>query len=482
MSIKALFSSKSTPLIWLAMFSSSAIAADAPEVSEPMNIPVQVTSAPIISASTNNAEILRQQRQDLAIKKINVFRSAVRNSTVTKGFFSRFTTSAISPIDAELLRDMNQFTLQFIAMPETAEVFHLKAIIQQRNENYPAAALNWVLIQALYPNSPFAIDAAKQLKELSSGALDEQRVLLTNMTKTIPTLQGDHDQRLADFLQYLGKLSDAKFAPAIMAEAAAFLVSNQSFLREDLIEHAIARQAMLVDNQVASYHFNRLLTFYPDSPLRPDSLWSLGTLQRKGMKQFDLAIQSYSKLIEQYPDSGEAKFAIEALAQLYAEDLNDYPNALKTNQAIVEKYGTDPVVLRSMQNIALIYQNKVNEPAKAIESYLKIAAIFKGGEALDALIKAEKIAAGVTKNWKQAIDINNQIIGLVPSTEEAAKALFANGDMAENRLGDKELAKKYYADLVSRHPTHPLAKNANDRLTALTPPIESNQKSTPFAK
>jgi len=376
------------------------------------------------------------------------------------------------------LRDMNQFTLRYIALPETAEVFHLKGLVHQRSENYPAAALDWLLVQVIYPDSPFAIEAAKQLKELNNDALKKQGVLLSNMAKNIATLKGDRDQRIAGFMQYLGKLGETDFAPAIMAESEAFLLSNETFLKEDLVEHAIARQAMLVDNQIAIYHFNRLLAFYPDSTLRADSLWSLGSLQRKGIKQFELAAKSFTKLLEQYPDSQEAKFAIESLAQMYADDMNDFPNALKTHQAIVAKYIDDPLVLRSLNSTALIYQNKTNEPAKAIDSYLKIADIFKGGEALVALIKAENIAALSTKNWKQAIEINNRIINLVPTTEESAKALFANGDIAEKKLNDKEQAKKYFADLVARQPAHPLAKDANDRLNTLNPPAAAQPKAS----
>jgi len=402
----------------------------------------------------------------------------VRTTTKTKTFFSRLVSSSANPIDVELLRDMNQFTLRYIALPETAEVFHLKGLVHQRSENYPAAALDWLLVQVIYPDSPFAIEASKQLKELNSDALKKQGVLLTNMTKNIATLSGDRDQRIAGFMQYLGKLGEADFAPAIMAESEAFLISNETFLKEDLVEHAIARQAMLIDNQIAIYHFNRLLAFYPDSTLRADSLWSLGSLQRKGIKQFELAAKSFTKLLEQYPDSQEAKFAIESLAQMYADDMNDFPNALKTHQTIIAKYIDDPLVLRSLNSAALIYKNKTNEPAKAVDSYLKIADIFKGGEALVALIKAEEIAAGSTRNWTQAIEINNRIITLVPTTEESAKALFANGDIAEKQLNDKEQAKKYYTDLVARHPSHPLAKNANDRLNAFNPPAAAQPKTS----
>lgn len=421
-------------------------------------------------AGTSNAEILRQINQDLIVHKINVFRSTVRTTTTVKNtnFFSRLVSSPANLIDAELLADMNQFTQRNLARPETAEVFHLKALVHQRDEKYYAAALDWLMLQVIYPDSAFAIEAAKQLKELSNDTLKKQAGVIANLAQAIPTLKGDRDQRIAQFLLQFNKLGEEGFASAVISEGEAFLFSNETYLSEDLIEHVIARQAMLVDNQIAIYHFNKLLTFYPTSTTRTDSLWSLANLQRKGMKQFDQAAKTYSKLITEFPDTTESKWALEVLAKMYEDDLKDYSNALKTHAAIVAKYNEEPIVLRSLNAMALLYQNKTNEPAKAIERYLKIADTFKGGEALDALIKAEKVAV-ISKNWKPAFEINTRITNLVPKTEEAAKALFGNADIAENQLNDKASAIKLYSSLIAQYPTHPLANDAAKRLAILAP-------------
>jgi len=50
------------------------------------------------------------------------------------------------------------------------------------------------------------------------------------------------------------------------------------------------------------------------------------------------------------------------------------------------------VVLRGLQALARIYQDKTHQPVQAIETYRKLAEIFKGKEGLEALTKAEKLA------------------------------------------------------------------------------------------
>lgn len=433
---------------------------------------VEVSSAAAQSTTAEqgatNAEILRQLNQDLVSKRINLFRSSVRTSTKSKSFFSRLMASPVGLMDSELLSEMNQFTARYLAQPETAEVFYLKGQVHQRNELYQAAALDWLLVQVIYPESSFAVEAAKSLNALSADALRKQSALLAEMTQKLATLkETDREQRLAAYLRYLGNLSDEKFAAPIAAECSAFLSGNQSYLREDQIVHATARQAMLFDNQVALYHFNKVLSLYPNSSLRTDSLWSIAHVQRHGLKQYDEAEKSYLKLIGQYPDAPETKLAYEALASLYDEDMRDYPNASKTYLTLLEKYPGDPVALRSLQALALLYQNKTNQPANAIEMYLKLADATKGNEALEALSKAEKISLGM-RNWKQAIEINDRISALAPQSEHAASALYDNAVLTENKLGDKEAAKKRYSDFVSRYPTHPLVADANKRLAALT--------------
>lgn len=441
----------------------------------------EAATAPVQAAVSGDSAKLRQMQADLALKKIDVFRTTVRTTTAAKGMFARLISSSVSLIDTDLLLEMNRFTERHLNLPETAEVFHLKGLVHHRTDNFHAAALDWMMLQVIYPDSSFAAEAGKRLKELSGDQLKKNAPQLKEMSAKIATLQGSRDQRIATFLQYLGTLNEEKFAAPIIAECSAFLASNETWLGEDVIEHALARQAMLIDNQIAIYHFNKLLAFYPDSPLRPDSLLSMGHVQRKGLKFYDQAAKSYARLIEQYPESSETKLGYEALANMYEEEMRDNPNALKTYDAIVAKYKDDAVVLRALRASALIYQNKTSQPAKAVESYIKISETFKGMDALDALNKASKIATNSLRDWKMAMEINDRIIALVPNTDDAAKALYANAELLENKLNDKEQAKKVYNDFLTRHPDHGLAKDAAKRLAALNPPPAAAAPAAPAA-
>jgi tetratricopeptide (TPR) repeat protein len=410
---------------------------------------------------------LHKQRLQQAYKKIELLRAEVKATTEKKGFLSSMFSSAVKPVDTNLLAEMGSFIDQFPELAETAEVYHLKAQVHRRIESYHAAALDWLMLLSAYQDSKFAAEAQKGLKELSANKLKKQAATISAMTENTASLKGDRDQRVAAFLIFLGASNDADFAAPIAAECAAFLVHNRTYIDEDRIVHAQARQQMLINNEVAAYHFNKLLALYPASPLRPDSLLSLGTIQRKGLKQYDQASASFKAVIEKHPDSDEAKRAYESLANMYDEDMHDYPNATKTYDAIVVRYKDDPVVLRSLQAQALIYQDRTSQPMQAIASYRKLAETFKGKEGLDALLKAEKLALLTIRDWKLSIEINERIIAAYPDNDEAVKALFNNAEIHENKLKDREEAIKLYEQVIDRHPKHTLASDAKERIKSL---------------
>ena len=423
---------------------------------------------------------LRTAQQNLVMQKVDVFRTTVKNTAPTKNIFSRLMSSATNPIDADLMNEMQSFTERFPDFPETAEVFHLMAQVHLRTDNYSAAALDWLVLRTAYPNSSFNKEAGKQLQALAADDLKKHAETLKTWSAQVDKLKGEREERLANMLKYLGGNTEKDFASSIADACASFLVSNQSWLQEDVIEHAYARQAILLDAQIALYHLEKMLALYPASPLRADSILSIGDVQRKSLKAFEPAAKSYAKLIEQFPDATETKQAYESLAAMYDEDMRDYPKALKTYDTIVKKYKDEPIVLRALRAMANIQQNKSSQPAQAIESNIKIAEIFKGADGLEALLVAERIANFTTRDWKVAIDINNRIITLSPQHEEAVKAQFNNADITENKLNDKESSKKMYEDFVAKYPGHSLAKDANRRLEAINKALASaTQQTTP---
>jgi tetratricopeptide (TPR) repeat protein len=458
-----------------------------------VSVPVQKsaesvpTPPPIIE---NEAPSFKTTRAKLAPQKIELFRATIKDTTQEKGVFSRMFSADGNPIDTELLADMRQFTEMHAGLPQTDEVLYLKSAVHQRIKNYPAAALDLIMLKVMYPQSSFVPAANKQLRELSADQLEKVAAVITKLNQKADSLNGDMDQRTGEFLEFLGTFREEIFAAPIVAECASFLAWNETFQNEDVIENAIAHQSMLLDNETALYHFNKLLALYSASHLRADSLLSIASIQRGKLKLYDKAAKTYLILIDKHPDSNEAKSGYESLAAMYNEDMRDYPNAIKTYDAIVARYKNDPIVLRGLLMLEKVYETKTNQPQKAIDTYLKLADVFgTGQDGLNALLAAEKIAVYSTphlqrrmpvillaaektavystRNWVSAIEINERIMARSPNSEDAVKAVFSNADITENKLGDKGKAKELYEKFIAEHPKHSLAKDAKKRIDAM---------------
>lgn len=412
-------------------------------------------------------EQLHQQQLDAVVKRIEVLRAAVKASEPQQNFLVGLFSSSVRPIDTELLAEMDRFVQRFAESPQTAQVYELRAQLHQRIENYPAVAMDWLMLLAAYPDSPLAGDARKALKQLSDGKLKKHAVTLQALSDKLGLLSGEREQRVAGFLIFAGRLTEKDFAGPIAAEAAAFLERNRSYPDEDRILDVLGHQQMLLDNEMAIYYFSELQALYPDSPLLPESLLSVGNVQRNGLKRYPDAAVSFNALITKFPDSNEAKQAYESLANMYDADMRDYNKAIKTYNAIVARYNNDSVVLRSLQALAQIYQSKTNQPLEAIAAYRKLADIFKDKDGLAALVQAEKLARYTVSDWKLSIEINRSIVNGYPKADEAVQALYDNAGLYEEKLKDREQALKLYQEVLHTYPDHKLAKDAKRHIVTL---------------
>ena len=423
--------------------------------------------APAAPEPESDSAKLTALHQRLAVRKVELFRTTIKNTEVKKNMFARLLSSSQNPIDAELLSELRRFSEDHPALPETAEVYLLMNQVHHRIGEYPAAAMDLLLLRAAYPDSPFEKEALKRLQALAGDELKKQADMLKSLGAKIGSLQGEREARVVGLLRLLGENTEKDWARPITEACGSFLSGNQRWLQEDQIEHVWAGQAALLDAQSGIYHFDKLITLYPESALHADSLLAKATIQRKSMHTYQQAAATYTQLIGKFPDAAETKQGYAALAAMYDEDMQDYPNAIKTNEAIVARYKDDPVVLHALRAMAAIQQQKTSQPAQAIDSHLKIAELFKGEEGMVALLAAERLALFTTRDWAKAIDINHRIMTLAPQHEEAAKAEFKNAEITEEKLGDKAAARTLYSEFLNHYPDHNLSKDAAKRIEAI---------------
>lgn len=110
------------------------------------------------------------------------------------------------------------------------------------------------------------------------------------------------------------------------------------------------------------------------------------------------------------------------------------------------------------------------DPVKAkeiISLYTKYANDFPDDTASAAyLFKAGDISSKINET-SQAIDIFGRMISKYPGHSNTPYALFLQGFIYENQLGDPMKARPYYEDFLKKYPDHPIAGDVHFSLENL---------------
>jgi len=112
----------------------------------------------------------------------------------------------------------------------------------------------------------------------------------------------------------------------------------------------------------------------------------------------------------------------------------------------------------------------VPDPDKAkeiITLYTQYAAHYPGDTlSAEYLFKAADISSKINEAQK-AIELYGQFTTQYPDHKNAPYALFLQGFIYENQIGDPAKAKPYYEKFLSQYPNHPLVKDVNFSLQNL---------------
>ena len=182
-------------------------------------------SAPVI----NNGECLglKKDNNQIAVSQIVLFRSALNYSTLDKSSFSQMFSPNSSPIDIELITEMNRYINRYAGIPQSDEVLNLLGLLHKRTKNYYAAALDWELLKVMYTQSSFVETANNELKTLVNNQLSKYAAMIERINSQITLLRGDRDQRTGEFIEYLRSSREENFSLSIIAISEAFLDRNE---------------------------------------------------------------------------------------------------------------------------------------------------------------------------------------------------------------------------------------------------------------
>jgi len=205
----------------------------------------------------------------------------------SKKAYSQACSPRVNPWIHQLAGGPGQFHRTFPRIGETAEIYHLKGAIHKRIEN--SMLPPWIAdVAGNLPDSKFATEANKGLKDLSGNKLK----------KSSDDQDDDGQAWLAsararpargNLPGFSGHAARSRLRVPIAAECAAFLVYNGpiSTRTASCMHRRISRRSSAKSKWRPTISTNCWRSILQS--VAPGQLLSLGTIQRKGLKQYDQA-------------------------------------------------------------------------------------------------------------------------------------------------------------------------------------------------
>lgn len=195
-----------------------------------------------------------------------------------------------------------RFEARFPGFAEGDRAAMAEGRLRESVQDWPAAALAYRRLLALYPRSP-----------LRGDALWARGTVLTERMK-------DHQGAVAAFHELVQKHETHPQALPALERSATLLADK------------LKRPELAVED------YQLLVTRYPGTAAARRALLAEAKLERGKLNKYADAVKSLEKVAEQYPTSPDAPEALYEAAQIYEDDMNDATKAVAEYKSVASKF------------------------------------------------------------------------------------------------------------------------------------------------
>ncbi len=343
-----------------------------------------------------------------------------------------------------LLEELDGYYITYRDIPGSEEALYLQARIYNKWSDYPEQLHRLLKIIYEYQDSAFYKKALSEANELLGRKLKKDAQ--DNTELTVFRARGNRSENQAKLIESFVRFSHKKYLDLQMKELDEFLAYYPRHHKADLMmTFKVTNHVRRKNYDGAAYTLRRLAHFYPDSPLRADSLYLLGLIYSDNLKKYALAVETFKEVMEVHPDSDKAVSSHERAAELYHRKLKSPDEAVRMLEDIITKYP-----LTGSAHAAFTYMASIQESRKMYDQTLQIfmrqSVMFTEDEkrATVALFEAARVAEKRLKLYNDTIEKYLEVYARYPQYERTAEALYNAAYLYEKRFDDMENAKKYY--------------------------------------
>jgi len=368
----------------------------------------------------------------------------------------------------KLIRDINNYLMQYRDLEISAEALLVRANIHNRQQEYPAQVIDLLKIIFEYPDTDYAENGRQKLLELIGKKMKKNKKeveIVLNAT----IANDDRATRFAYFLEAIALLPTKTFGQPKAMEFDEFMTRHPSHPKADLILELAAknyRTDKLYDSSVHS--LRRMIALYPNSPKNPLGQITVAEIREKSQQLYQQAEKAYVKVYSNYPESPEALRARQQLAKMHESKTKQYKKALAEHEEIIRLFTEQRIIVQSLNRIARIHHSHTKNYKSEIEAYQRIVSNFPGDDAAKALLEAAKTAKNNLKDYPLLISLNQQFVRDYGDRPEVEKVLYDIATAYDKNLKDSVAAIASYQKVVDRSSDKKLRSKAQKRIDKLS--------------
>lgn len=324
---------------------------------------------------------------------------------------------------------------------------------------YDSAIANYQLVISLFPNSSFVFDAVNGIAQAYLAQNQDERAisLIDDFVRRNPGLsfsdelffkrgeiyysQGNYEKARISYAEFISKYPNSELT------GSAYYWIGKCSQNLNRPEEAI-------------FNFNKVFESYPQSALAAASVIEMGNIYNQ-LKQYDRALSIYEKGSEKFSNSPQVAEILFMKALTFI-NMDDLSNAFEVFEEIIMYYAESPFADRAKFEMGLIeysakrYDNAVvylrsiaelrKDEIGAKSQYYVGMSLFEQGktnEAIAAFVRVRTIFS-YYEEW-------------------LSRSTLMLGD-CYRKMNDKEKAKQFYREVLSKHRGDELGKIAQKKL------------------
>lgn len=349
----------------------------------------------------------------------------------------------------------------------SAEAQLLKANLHMKLGDHKFALIDLLKHFQAYPQAASSEEARKLFADIREKKADKKTKPALEEASQAPEKPGA-DLNIASILEKLSAQAGEAYYEPLTAEFRAFFNRFQTYAGNDGLRLALGDLHQKKGEYLAArLGYEKMIQMHPFSPLLPRAKRSLGGVLADNLKQYDKAIEVYQDVAASFPGNDEAWTAYTRLPAL-AERQKKYDLAVEIYEKIIELYPDRGEAYNSYKAEARVLREDLKKFPEAVAVLNRLADKYKGenAKAIEALLLAAEIYRKDIKDAEGEVKMYDRIVAEYETDPQAPKALYASGEVYE-KAKDTEKAKEYYLKIGGKYPDNPLAKKAENRLTAI---------------